>query len=169
MPIEQTDWNGLLFSEAGSLWRLFGSAELIRISRACCAPPSSSSPDFSLLFVFLPDFSFSSPFQQSCNSGIQASIITTIQFVIIAKEPSSTHRTHRSSETEVNFVYLHEVVCMLWVTVYVPEWWAELNSCGQLSLQPCGSLSFAVPWCSGTKTFFIIRMACTAFLWGRHI
>lgn len=62
MPVEQTDWNGVLFSEAGSLWRLFGSAELIRISRAHCASPSSSLFFFSFLCIytrFLFLFSFS--------------------------------------------------------------------------------------------------------------
>lgn len=53
MPIEQTVWNGLLFSEAGRLWRLFGSAELIRISRVRCASPSSSSSSSLFLFSFL--------------------------------------------------------------------------------------------------------------------
>lgn len=48
-----------------------------------------------------------------------ATIVSTVQFVITAKAPSSKHSPHCSMETELKFVYAHEAVCVTGDCIYL--------------------------------------------------
>ncbi len=149
MPIEQTDWNGVLFSEAGSRWRLFGSAELIRISRAHCASPSSAL--FFLFSLYLYQISLSLLlFNGPVFLVFRQLLLQPSNLSLLPKAPSSKHGPRRSVEAELKFVY--QVVCVYACVMGDVQ---KLIAGGEMSL-PTSSLwlppSRCPMWCSGSKT-----------------
>lgn len=87
-----------------------------------CSPPSSSSSSllpFSSLCVLTRFLFLFSSSTHSCISGMLATIVSSVQFVITAKAPSSKHSPHCSMETKLKFVYAHEAVCVTGDCIYL--------------------------------------------------